>query len=113
MSTKRSRVPGTFRRPRGTLHFSGRLPDDASLARHLGASLKTQSELEPPCICGSWPQYFAIESWDPENPRVRHLPDGPQNGELAFGVYAHESSCPVLAEAEREERELVGVLPKE
>jgi hypothetical protein len=93
-----------------------RLPRRVARTRsqfNLGASLKTQSELEPPCICGSWPQYFAIESWDPENPRVRHLPDGPQNGELAFGVYAHESSCPVLAEAEREERELVGVLPKE
>jgi hypothetical protein len=94
-----------------TLHLARSLPKDATVAARLGASLKTTAELDGCCICGAPVQFFAVESWDPKDPRVRHLPNGPQDGELAFGVYAHEPSCPVLAEAEREERQLAGLLP--
>jgi hypothetical protein len=103
MSRKQPRVPGMRSRPVGTLHFARRLPPDASLAEILGASLKTSAEVSPPCVCGAWPQHFVVDSWDPEDPQVRYLPDGPQDGEMTYGIYVHADSCPVLAAAEREE----------
>jgi hypothetical protein len=90
-------------RPTGILHLARNLPPDASLAEILGASLKTSAEVSPPCVCGAWPEHFVVESWDPEDPQVRYLPDGPQDGEMAYGVYVHRNDCPVLIAAEREE----------
>ena len=103
MSRKRPRVPGMRSRPAHTLHFARRLADGASLAERLGSSLKTQAEIQPPCVCGSWPEYFQVESWDPEEPKVRRLADGPVAGEVSHAIYVHADSCPVLAAAEREE----------
>jgi hypothetical protein len=80
-----------------------RLAEGASLAERLGSSLKTQAEIQPPCVCGSWPLHYVVESWDPDDPKIRHLPDGPQPGEISHAVYVHEPGCPVLAAAEREE----------
>jgi hypothetical protein len=94
----------------GTLHFARRLAEGASLAERLGSSLKTQAEISPPCVCGAWPEYFQVESWDPEEPKVRRLPDGPVDGEISHAVYVHADACPVLAEAEREEALVKGAI---
>ena len=110
MSKRRPRVPEKRSRPVGTLHFARRLAEGASLAERLGSSLKTQAELTPPCVCGAWPSYFAIESWDAENPRVRHLPDGPVAGEVRNAIFVHADACPVLAAAEREEALVKGAI---